>query len=302
MLVLLAATGAAHARVLQVGPHRALRMPSQAALVARDGDTVTIDTGTYRDCAVWRASGLTIEGRGPHVEIADTVCGDRALFVVLGSHVTIRGIAFTGAHGMGHNAAGILDEGDGLTVENARFENNENGILVGGSAASVVRIRNSVFVGNGSCVGACSHGVYAGAAIALLDIEYCRFLGTKVAHHIKSRARETIVAHNEILDGDDGTSSYLIDVPNGGTVTIVGNTLQKGRHSGNPEVAIAIGEEAGRNPTSGLEVRDNRFTSDLPEPTIFVRNRTGVPAALAGNVLVGKVVPLEGPGTVAPAQ
>lgn len=298
MLVLLLGATPACARVLQVGPHRALKLPSQAALMARDGDTVTIDTGTYHDCAVWRASGLTIEGRGPNVEIADTVCAERGIFIVMGTNTTIRGITFSGAHGAGHNAAGVLGVGDGLTVENSRFVNNENGILVGGSAASRVRVTGSAFLENGSCEGACAHGVYAGEHIGLLEVTYCQFVGTRVAHHMKSRALETIVENNEIEDGEVGTSSYLIDVPNGGNVSIIGNRLQKGAHSSNPEVAIAIGEEPGKIPTERIEVRGNRFRSDLPGSTIFVRNATGVSAVLEGNSLEGKVVGLDGAGLV----
>lgn len=299
-LALLGSTMPTYARVIQVGPHRAFKMPSQAAAIARDGDTITIDSGTYRDCAVWRAARLTIEGRGPNVEIADTICRERGIFIVEGANTTVRNLTFSGAHGAGHNAAGILGLGDNLTVENARFLNNENGILLGGGPASRVHVSGSVFQGNGSCEGACAHGLYAGAPIALLEVAYCRFLDTKIAHHIKSRARETIVVHNEIADGEAGTSSYLIDIPNGGNVLIEHNRLQKGPQSSNPNVAISIGEEAARNLTEHLIVRDNDFDSALPEPTIFVRNGTQVPAALTGNRLTGNVVPLDGLGSVAP--
>ena len=296
--MLLAGALPASARVIQVGPHRALKLPSQAAAIARDGDTIAIDSGTYRDCAVWQAAQLTIEGRGPNVEIADTTCRERGLFIVEGANATIRNLTFSGAHGVDHNAAGILGLGDNLTVENARFLHNENGILLGGGPASRVRVSGSTFQGNGSCVGACAHGVYAGAPIARLEVAYCRFLDTRTAHHIKSRARETVVVHNEIEDGEGGTSSYLIDIPNGGDVLIEYNTMQKGRLSSNPDVAISIGEGPDRNPTHRLTVRDNIFLSALPEPTIFVRNNTGVGADLANNRLSGRTVPLQGAGVV----
>ena len=300
-LVLLVSSLPASARVIQVGPHRAFTLPSQAAAIARDGDLVTIDTGIYRDCAIWRAPNLTIEGRGPNVVLADRICDDRGIFIVTGAHVTIRNLTFSGAHGQGHNAAGVLGLGDGLTVENSRFLDNENGILLGGGPASQVRITGSIFQGNGSCEGACAHGVYAGAPIARLEVAYCRFLDTKTAHHIKSRARETNVAHNEITDGDSGTSSYLIDIPNGGNISIEHNTMQKGVKSSNPAVAISIGEGPDRNVTEWLIVRDNDLDSALPEPTIFVRNSTPTPAILTSNRLRGKVTALNGPGSVDPA-
>ncbi len=288
------------ARVIAVGAHRALKLPSEAAAVARDGDTIEIDTGTYRDCSVWRAAGLTIEAHGPNVTITGRPCFERGLFIMAGADATVRGLTFLGARGLGHNAAGILGLADNLTVENSRFADNENGILAGGTAASRVRVFGSTFQGNDSCLGACAHGVYVGSAIALLEVSGSRFLGTQTAHSVKSRALSTVVAYNEIADGDDGTSSYLIDVPNGGDVLIEHNDLRKGARSSNAEVAISIGEEPGRNPAGRLDVRDNRFVSDLPNPTVFVRNSTPVAAALSGNVLGGKVVALTGPGSVAP--
>ncbi|HEX6115169.1 MAG TPA: hypothetical protein VFZ10_22940, partial [Geminicoccaceae bacterium] len=44
------------AKVLLVGPDRSLRLPSDAAAVAEDGDVVRFDPGEYVDCAIWRAS------------------------------------------------------------------------------------------------------------------------------------------------------------------------------------------------------------------------------------------------------
>ena len=211
---------------------------------------------------------------------------------------TVRGITFARAHGSGHIAAGILLEGNNLTVENSQFVENENGILAGGGSASRVIVADSRFRGNGSCQGACAHAIYAGSPIGLLDIERCHFLDTRTAHHVKSRALSTVVRDSDIADGDSGTSSYLIDVPNGGTVLIERNRLQKGRNSANPEVAISIGEEGVKNPTASVVIRDNAFVSDLPEATAFVRNDTPSGAMVIGNRLSGRVIPLVGPGTV----
>lgn len=288
----------AYARVILVGAHRLIKVPSQAATVARDGDRVVIDPGTYQDCSVWRASRLTIEAAAPGVTIAGKVCYERGIFVTAGAGITVRGIIFARARGLYHTGAGIFALGADLTVENSQFLDNENGILAGGQLDSRVRIVDSTFRGNGSCEGACAHGVYAGAAIMLLDIERCRFLDTRTAHHVKSRARNTIVVDSEISDGDTGTSSYLIDVPDGGNVLIQNNVLRKGARSSNVAAAISIGVEGVKNPTQAVIVRDNRFASDLPEPTIFVRNSSAVGAELSGNQLAGKTVPLRGPGSV----
>jgi hypothetical protein len=297
-LAWLGSTDDAAARTLAVGPHRLLKTPSQAAALAADGDRVEIDPGTYVDCAVWRASRLTIEATGPGVVLARRVCAERGIFITVGRNISIRGLTFLRARGRFHNAAGILAVGDDLTVTRSRFFDNENGILAGGSANSVLHVTDSVFHGNGACEGACAHAIYAGGPIRLLDVEHCHFSDTHLGHHVKSRARNTILIGNRIEDGPTGNASYLIELPNGGNALIAGNVLQKGPHSDNPEVAISIGVEGVSNPTAVLIIRNNRFTNDLPTGTVFVRNGTTVPAELQGNVLVGNVVALQGPGVV----
>lgn len=298
----------AAARTWEVGPGRALTGPGQAAAVALDGDRVVFDPGVYRDCAIWRASRLTIEARPRPATMNRTVmtqtvvtgpsCGDRGLFVFVGNDITVRGLTFEHARNSWYTGAGILMEGANLTVENSQFLDNENGILAGGTPNSVVRIVHDVFRGNGSCQGACAHALYVGKRIARLEVTGCLFLDTHVGHDIKSRARATVVRESRIEDGPTGTSSYLIELPNGGDGEILNNVLHKGPNSENRDAAISIGTENRLNPTNVLRIRGNRFTSDLPEPVRFVRNSTETPARLTGNALIGRVTPLDGPGTV----
>jgi hypothetical protein len=284
-------------RVLEVGPTRTLKLPSQAAQAARDGDTVLIDPGNYDDCAVWRANHLTIESRSPGVVFAGKTCQGKAIFVIDGSDVTVRGIIFTHAAVADHNGAGIRAQGNNLTVEASRFIDNEEGILAGSAPRSTIRVTGSTFRGNGTCIAACAHGIYVGG-IALLDVEDSHFTDTHQGHDIKSRALRTVLRGNDISDGPNGDSSYLVDVPNGGDLLMEHNTLSKGPHTDNATTAIAIGEEQGRNPTHSLVIRANIFSSLLPTPTDFVHNLTQSPAELIGNRLAGKVVALQGPGTV----
>ncbi len=295
-------------KTLEVGPSRTLTGPGEAAKVAVDGDRVVLDPGVYRDCAIWTASRLTIEARRAPDTMKQTVmnqtiiagptCGDRGLFVFIGNDITVRGLIFAHARDTFHTGAGILMEGANLTVENSVFLDNENGILAGGPPTSVVRIRHDLFQGNGSCTGPCAHALYVGARIARLEVTDCWFRDTRVGHDIKSRARATVVRASRIEDGPTGTSSYLIELPDGGDGAILNNVLEKGPLSGNKEVAISLGTEDLLNPTRTLVIRGNRFTSDLPDPVFFVRNLTHTPARLTDNTLTGRVVPLDGPGSV----
>jgi hypothetical protein len=240
-----------------------------------------------------RIHGLTIEGNG--AVITGQACGGKGLFVVAASDVTIRGLTFQGAKVRDHNGAGIRSEGANLTVEGSRFIDNENGILAGRNADSSIIVQSSYFEGNGSCEGSCAHGVYIGAVKSLRIIQ-CTFVGQHHGHHIKSRALTTDIADSEIKDGAQGDASYLIDIPNGGTVSIRGNRMQKGPHAANSAAAIMIGEDgvkhADWNPTAGVRIENNQFANDMRVKTNFVRSFLETPITLTNNKLTGNVTPL----------
>jgi Right handed beta helix region len=287
------------ARTLEVGPGLAYESLSKAAGDARDGDRVTIAAGVYHECAVWRANHLTIEGAAtsPGVLITGEACLGKGLFVVMGNDVTVKNITFEGARVSDLNGAGIRGEGSDLTVDSDRFIANQNGILASGVAASKLLVRDSYFERNGTCEGACAHGIYVGQ-VGLLRIEHSVFFETFEGHHIKSRALRTEIVNCKIADGDQGTASYLIDVPNGGDVLIRDAELQKGPNAQGHVAAVRIGEEGATNQTREILVQNNQFQNAGAFLTTFVRNDSGADAILSANRLTGSVVPLQGRGQV----
>jgi hypothetical protein len=294
-LALMPASAMAH--VWEVGPSRALTLPSQAAAKARDGDTIRIDAGAYDDCATWTANNLIIEGEG-EVVLGPQICQDKAIFVIAGARVTVQGLTFRNAHATAWNGAGIRAEGADLTVLNSNFQDNEDGILAGGNPDSHIVIRNSVFTGNGSCQAACAHGIYVGE-IASLDVSGSTFFEQHAGHHIKSRAHVTQIVGNSIRDGERGTASFAVDIPDGGSLILKANIIEKGPNAGNHLAAVSIGAESLRNPTGELTIADNQFTDHDPNPGAFVLNHTATAAALSGNRIEG-AAPLNGPGSVTP--
>jgi len=279
---------------LTVGEGKAYALPSEAARAAQAGDVIRIFPGTYSDCTRWDADGLMIEGAGPDVILAGKVCDGKGIFVTRGNGITVRNISFMSAAVSSHNGAGIRAEGDNLTVEDSRFIGNENGILAGGNDGSTIVIKNSIFRGNGNCIEACAHGIYIGH-IALLRVENCTFEAQHVGHHIKSRAARTEIVNNSVQDGPNGSSSYLVDLPNGGSALISGNLFEKGPRSSNKRTAIAIGAEGETNPAGEIVVDDNRFFNDTGIATAFVRNYTARPIILQRNQFTGDVTPVSAP-------
>ena len=285
------AVAPAEAATLLVGPGASYPTPAAAAAAARDGDTLQIAPGSYAGCAVWHADRLTIAGAGAaRTVIRDVICQGKGLFVITGNAVTVRDLALVGARVPDGNGAGIRAEGGDLTVRGVRFERDENGILTAANPAATVIVEDSDFLADGRCATACAHGIYAGH-IARLVVRNSRFFATREGHHIKSRARATEISACRIADGPDGTASYLIDIPNGGVVTIRHNRMEKGPHSGNAGTAIMLGAEGVTNPTPAIRIIDNVFHDD-GAPTVFVRDLTATQAQLSGNVLAGPVVPL----------
>ena len=290
--------GSASAAVMNVGPGEKYAQPSQAIRAAAAGDTIRIAPGTYRDCVAWDTDNLTVEGSGTGPVIADAICQGKGIFVIAAPNATIRNITFEGAATDEGNGSGIRSEGAILTIENCTFRNNQDGILTTNMRGALITIRDSTFEANGACLPGkgCAHGVYIGH-VDLVRIERSHFAGTRIGHHIKSRAKRTELVDNTIEDGPDGTSSYLVDIPNGGSLLMTGNTLEKGPHTQNPTAAISIGEEGGNRPPGEVVISGNTFSNDGPR-TAFVRNMAKSPAQLSGNVLKGPVKQLMGPGSL----
>ncbi len=138
----------AGARTLSVGPGQEYDRPSAAAAVAADGDTVLIEPGTYYDCAIWRASNLTIAGRAPGVVLTDVVCEGKALFVLRGDSIALRDLTLTRARVPDGNGAGVRLEAGAATFERLRFTNNQVGLLAGGGPGRTI-VRDCVFEGGG---------------------------------------------------------------------------------------------------------------------------------------------------------
>ncbi len=287
----------AAAKTLEVGAGKQFEKPAAAAATAAAGDTIRIAKGEYYDCMTLKAAGVTVEGSGPDTVLTDTVCGGKALIVAAADNITVRNLTLTRARVPDGNGAGIRAEGGSLVVDHVSFINNQDGILSAPMPGATITVRDSLFDRNGSCEHACAHGIYAGA-IGLLHVERSRFIGTKEAHDIKSRAARTEVVDCDIQDGPDGTSSYLIELPNGGSLLARGNTLEKGPKSENHTAAISIGAEGVNQPTRDVVIEGNTFRNDGDYATFLLSNISAADAQLRGNRISGQARPLQGDGTV----
>jgi hypothetical protein len=287
------------AATLEVGAGKLYPQPSAAAAAAHDGDHIMIAAGSYFDCAVWKANNLTIEGAGPaNTVITDKTCMGKALFITEGNNITIRALTLTRARVPDFNGAGIRAEGGDLTVQNVHFINNQDGLLAADAPGKKIIVTDSEFIRNGTCESSgCAHGIYVGD-LALLRVERTRFFETRQGHNIKSRAKRTEVIGCDIADGPNGTSSYDIEIANGGAVLVRDNKIQKGPKSENHVAAVKIGAEGLTQPTPEIIVEHNTLLVEGDYNSFLVDNLTATEATLIGNTLQGNAKALRGDGTV----
>jgi len=287
-------------KVIRVGADRDIRTLRQASKVARDGDTIELDPGDYEgDTAVWTQNELTIRGIGARPRVlADGVnaAEGKGIFVIKGGDVTIENIGFFGARVRDRNGAGIRLERGKVKVMGCAFEGNQNGILTSNNQAIELYVFGSTFLNNGAGDGY-SHNLYAGR-IAVLDVRGNYFGPARTGHLLKSRAKMTSVLYNR-LTGEGGTSSYEIDIPNGGDFKAIGNLVQQGNQTEN-RALISYGAEGYRWPLNHAHIVFNTLVNDRLQGGVFIFMRAG-PAEgwISNNLLVGRgEMEIKAPATV----
>lgn len=283
---------------IEVGPTRTLTLPSQAAAMANDGDTILIDAGLYPgDAAIWRANNLTIRGVGgrAHLRADGAAAQGKAIWVITGQNTTVESIEFSGATVPDMNGAGIRQEGPNLIVRDCYFHDNEDGILTGENLNSDILVESSIFDHNGAGDGF-SHNMYIGH-VRSFTLRGSYTHDARVGHLIKSRANLSIIEGNRITEEAGADASMEAEFPNGGTVIVVGNFIVQGPNSQNSGI-ISFGSEGSTNPNEGLFVAYNTVVNSLGRGTI-VNNRGTAPAVVVDNIFYGGGTVLGGPGTPA---
>ena len=298
----MAVWGAGRADILRVGADKEYKKPSEAFDAAKDGDTIVIDEGVWTDDVKYLPStpNLTICGAGIDRTVIDGsrfiastypsdephIAGWKGLWVITGTGCTVEGVTFRNARvpaAAGQNGAGIRYEGDGpITIRNCSFTDNQNGILCGPLPNATMLIEGCVFRSNGNRAEwggdeGNTHNLYIGA-IRELIFRNCISDHAWKGHDLKSRAYKTTIENSVFDDGHDARSSYIINCPNGGDVTVTGCTLVQSETAENG-VMIAVGEEGAY---SGSKFREENNT--------FIDYRGGTPIRLVG-VMEGVDIP-----------
>lgn len=277
----------AQAAVIAIEPGGSVSL-EEAALRAKDGDTIELAAGDYRgQVAVFVQNRLTLRGVAGKTRLLamGAAAEGKAILVLRGQNVAVEGIEFRGARVPDHNGAGIRLEQGSLTVRNCRFLDNENGILTANHPTMTLAIENSEFGNNGAGDGQ-SHNLYVGA-IDRLTVRGSYFHHAKVGHLLKSRARENDIRYNRLSDEIGGRASYELEFPNGGQAVVVGNLIEQSSSTENSKI-VAYGAEGYRWPANALYLAYNTLVDDRASPGIMLDVRPGAVRLVAiNNLLVG---------------
>lgn len=294
-------------RKLSVGAGKTYTKPCAALMVAVDGDTIEIDAGTYTaDTCRFTANNLIIRGVGGRaiLDINGTrPSGCKGLWVIGGRDVLIEDVEFSGAHlrptdsfvvsGMcaaDRNGAGIRWEGGNLTLRRVFMHDNDNGILGGPDAASSLLVEYSEFRSNS--YDGFSHNLYINN-IGQLTFRYNYSSRTTAdGHLLKSRAKKNVILYNR-LSGEGSTSSYEVNLPNGGESYVIGNVIQQGPSTRNGAMIDYMSEGLSSGYDNHIYVVNNTLVSERSGTATFIQLAAGTSAQ---SVAINNI--MSGPGNV----
>lgn len=273
--------------VIRVGPGGQVATIAEAAALAGDGDTVEVQAGDYvGDVAVWEQRHLTIRAVGGRARlIADGKAAEgKGIWVIRNGDFVVEGFDFVGTRVEAGNGAGIRFERGRLTVRDAKFIDNQMGLLTNNDASSELVVERCEFAGprDGTHW---YHNLYVGQ-IDKVTVTGSWSHHARGGHLLKSRARESHILYNRLTD-EGGTASYELELPNGGKARVIGNLIEQGATTQNRTI-VSFGAEGYRWPANELSMAHNTVVNRAPGAATMVRAAPGAASTvIVNNLWVG---------------
>lgn len=291
-LVAASAAGSAPAQerqapfVVQESGQDFARLQDAVNSIGGGAGTILIAPGRYRQCAVQEAGQVAFVAADPGKAVFDGVaCEGKAALVLRGQGASVSGLVFQNIRVPDENGAGIRLQQGNLTVSETLFRDSQSGILSHSDPEATLRIERSTFSGLGYCGDDCAHSIYIGNYGRLI-LDRVRFERGTGGHYVKMRGPRVEVVNSSFDDSGGSATNYMIDLPNGATGTIAGNTFVQGKGKENYTAMVVVAAEEIFHSSAGLAVTGN-VASLAPgaKPTSFVVDFSGEPLKTEGNRL-----------------
>jgi hypothetical protein len=244
---------------------------------------------------------ITIIGGSPRPVIAarNMLVTERGILTT-GSDVQIKNLEFRFARAVTGNAAGVWHNSGHLVLESCSFIRNQNGVMAAECEDATLTVSKCEFIRNG---GGCGHTHALDVnRIACLHVAASSFTGTVVGHHLKTRCGKSLIEQSLFHGEPTDTTSYAIDLPNGGDAAVRSSYFVKPRDSLNP-IFISFGSEGLTFGSNQLVVDSNMFTNMRPGWAVGVRNaRLRGRVTGANNAFEDVRVRLLGRGSLGPVR
>lgn len=105
-----------------------------------------------------------------------------------------------------------------------------------------------------------THNMYLSKQVTHFTLKHSYSHHAYIGHNVKTRARESYILYNRIMDEGTGRSSYAVDIANDGLTYIIGNLIQQGVDTDNNTIvsyADSDAVDAGTSPgmADGFDLR-----------------------------------------------
>lgn len=163
------------------------------------------------------------------------------------------------------------------------FHDNDMAVLTSNkNQQGVVSFSGGTYGGNGSDANfGHAHDLYIGP-VGSLTVSGTKFTGCNAGGHcLKSRALKTLVS-GCIFDSGSADTSRLIDIPDGGVVNIVNNTLHQGDTENTEIIGIALEMQTVTDRPHSTDI-DNNIVSSSKSNFALVSTKSPAPTNAKGN-------------------
>ena len=277
--------------VTETGRRFASLQDAVSAIGAGRG-TISIAPGRYGDCAVQEGGDIAYVAQVPGKAVFDqAICEGKATLVLRGRSARVDGIVFMRTLVEDGNGAGIRLETGDLSVSNAMFIDGQCGILTASFPAGRITIDRSTFAGLGKDpTGNGAHAIYVGDYGAL-KVTRSRFERGTGGHYLKVRAPRVEILDNSFDDSKGRNTNYSIDLSNGASGRIAGNSFEQGPNKDNYGTMIAVAPEGRKHDSSALVIERNKawLSPAFAHRTTFVGNWSRDPITVRDNDLADRI-------------